>query len=236
LILKKPAVSSVLVPRSNRTTGTVSGNSGTIGPLPPPPRGAAIRIAGWSPVELLEQESEELKRDEAEGVRIAYVAATRARDLLVVPAVGDRPEEGWFSPLNSVLYSYPAGPSWNQSAAAPGCPPFGDDSALEHPDYAFGSDNVKPGLHEFDYEGIGFGVVWWDPAKLELDAKPLFGMRQEDLFAKEVAASIMEADLARHTDWRAARDAAAERGSRPSLLMQTATESAAAATEAGPEI
>ena len=130
-----------------------------------PKRGlCAIRIAGWSPVELLEQESEELKRDEAEGVRIAYVAATRARDLLVVPAVGDRPEEGWFSPLNSTLYPYPAGPSWNQSAAAPGCPPFGDDSVLERPDYAFGSDNVKPGLHEFAYEGIGFGVVWWDPA------------------------------------------------------------------------
>ena len=28
-------------------------------------------------------------RDLAEGVRVAYVAATRARDLLVVPAVGD---------------------------------------------------------------------------------------------------------------------------------------------------
>ena len=196
----------------------------------------AIRIAGWSPVELLEQESEELKRDQAEGVRIAYVAATRARDLLVVPAVGDRPEEGWFSPLNSTLYPYPAGPRWRQSAAAPGCPEFGDDSLLERPDYAFGSDNVKPGLHEFEDKGSGYSVVWWDPAKLELDAKPLFGMRQEDLFAREVAASIMEADLARHTDWRAARDAAAERGSRPSLLMQTATESAEAGTEAGPEI
>ena len=37
----------------------------------------------------------------AEGVRLAYVAATRARDLLVVPAVGDEPYEGgWVSPLN----------------------------------------------------------------------------------------------------------------------------------------
>ena len=33
----------------------------------------------------------EVARDEAEGVRVAYVAATRARDLLVVCAVGDRP-------------------------------------------------------------------------------------------------------------------------------------------------
>ena len=33
----------------------------------------------------------EVARDEAEGVRVAYVAATRARDLLVVCAVGDLP-------------------------------------------------------------------------------------------------------------------------------------------------
>ena len=53
-------------------------------------RGAcAIRIAGCSPFDLIQHEPEELARDEAEGVRLAYVAATRARDLLVVPAVGD---------------------------------------------------------------------------------------------------------------------------------------------------
>ena len=51
----------------------------------------AVRLAGWSPWELLDHEAEELARDRAEGVRVAYVAATRARDLLVVPAVGDDP-------------------------------------------------------------------------------------------------------------------------------------------------
>ena len=39
-----------------------------------------------------------LRRDEAEGVRLAYVAATRARDLLVVPAVGDGPFENGLGP------------------------------------------------------------------------------------------------------------------------------------------
>jgi ATP-dependent helicase/nuclease subunit A len=201
----------------------------------------ALRIAGWSPVELLEQESEEFRRDEAEGVRIAYVAATRARDLLVVPAVGDKPAGEWFStlwfsPLNSALYPDPESRLWRHSVSAPGCPRFGNDSVLERPDDALGSANVKPGLHEFVDEGNGYKVVWWDPAKLELDAKPLFGMRQEDLFDRKVAASIVEADLRRHTDWRAERDAAAVRGSVPSLVMQTATESAEAGTEAGPEI
>ena len=63
----------------------------------------AIRLAGCSPSDLIEHEAEEA-RDEAEGVRVAYVAATRARDLLVVPAVGDEEREGWIEPLNAAIY------------------------------------------------------------------------------------------------------------------------------------
>ena len=55
------------------------------------PRGVcAQKLAGWSPAELLEHGGEEKQREAAEGVRIAYVAATRARDLLVVPGGGLR--------------------------------------------------------------------------------------------------------------------------------------------------
>ena len=36
--------------------------------------------------------------------RVAYVAATRARDLLVAPVCGDEPIEGWLDALNPVLY------------------------------------------------------------------------------------------------------------------------------------
>ena len=44
-------------------------------------------------------------REREEGVRIAYVAATRARDLLVVPAIGDQPYDGgWLSPLDRAIY------------------------------------------------------------------------------------------------------------------------------------
>lgn len=49
----------------------------------------ALRLMGCSPWELIEHQNEEHNRDLAEGLRIAYVAATRARDLLVVQAVGD---------------------------------------------------------------------------------------------------------------------------------------------------
>jgi ATP-dependent exoDNAse (exonuclease V) beta subunit len=193
----------------------------------------AIRIGGWSPAELLEHESEEFKRDEAEGVRITYVAATRARDLLVVPAVGDAPfESGWLSPLNAAIY--PNGSRRRQSTECAGCPPFGDDSVFERPDDALGGSNVKPGLHVF--EDKGYGVVWWDPAQLKLDAQPRFGIRQENLIGKEVDPSIINAGVARHAAWRTARDTALELGSRPSFLVRTATETAAVMTETGAEV
>ncbi|MFN7974945.1 MAG: UvrD-helicase domain-containing protein [Acidobacteriota bacterium] len=50
------------------------------------------------PLDLLASEESELVRDRAEAVRVAYVAATRARDLLVVPVVGTRPWDGWLAP------------------------------------------------------------------------------------------------------------------------------------------
>ncbi len=56
----------------------------------PAQRLCATRLLRCAPWELRDNESEERLRERAEGVRVAYVAATRARDLLVVPAVGDR--------------------------------------------------------------------------------------------------------------------------------------------------
>ena len=56
----------------------------------------ALRLGGWAPLDLLDHETEEIARDREEGIRLAYVAATRARDLLVVPAEGDAPHlEDW---------------------------------------------------------------------------------------------------------------------------------------------
>ena len=49
----------------------------------------AMPLAGCAPADLLDHEAVEIAREAAEGVRLAYVAATRARDVLVVPAIGD---------------------------------------------------------------------------------------------------------------------------------------------------
>ena len=62
----------------------------------------ALKIGGWSPVDLLLHDPEEAARDRAESQRLTYVAATRARDLLVVPAIGDAPYDGgWLDPLDA---------------------------------------------------------------------------------------------------------------------------------------
>src|SRR5262249_12638090 len=154
-----------------------------------PSRGlCAMKIGGWAPHELYVHEAEEVACDQAEGVRLAYVAATRARDLLIVPATGDDPwEGGWFSPLNRALY--PPAASRRNGGRGPKCPPFRSrDSVLQRPnDEPAGPTTVSPGLHAFD----DYSVVWWDPSALKLDEEPTFGVRREDLIVKDVPRNVI---------------------------------------------
>jgi ATP-dependent helicase/nuclease subunit A len=192
-----------------------------------PARGlCALRLGGWQPWDLIEHEADEAARDRAEGVRVAYVAATRARDLLVVPAVGDDPfvaggsgaSDGWIAPVHRAVY--PPAERRRTATAAPACPAFGEDSVLDRPDRDTpGRDNVRPGLHAF----ADYGVAWWDPRQLRLDVQPVYGLRREDLIQDPGRATV-EADRARYEEWLAGRRAAQEGGARPSLRVQTATD------------
>ena len=181
----------------------------------------AIRIAGCSPADLIQHEPDELARDEAEGVRLAYVAATRARDLLVVPAVGDEEREGWIDPMNRAIY--PPKELRRQQAHAPGCPAFrSKDSVLMRPNGDPASPNtVSPGLHAF---GASHSIVWWDPRDLKLYAEPPLGIRRSELIVKDVAPQIVQAGLADYKAWRDGNDAAVASGSRPSIAAQTVTQ------------
>ena len=70
----------------------------------------ALKIGGWAPIDLLLHDAEEAARDRAESERLTYVAATRARDILVVPAIGDAPYDGgWLDPLMPAIYPPRAG-------------------------------------------------------------------------------------------------------------------------------
>jgi ATP-dependent exoDNAse (exonuclease V) beta subunit len=187
-----------------------------------------MKIGGWAPHELHQHEAREVARDQAEGVRLAYVAATRARDLLVVPVLGDDPwDGGWFSPLNSALY--PPVASRRTAARGPGCPVFkSKDSVLQRPnDEPAGNRTVCPGLHTFDArpgapgEGAGYPVVWWDPGALKLDEKPTFGVRREDLIVKDVPKNVIADGRSRYDRWHLARDDARAAGAIPSLVVET---------------
>jgi ATP-dependent exoDNAse (exonuclease V) beta subunit len=100
----------------------------------------ALRLGGWTPTDLLLHDAEESARDRAEGERLAYVAATRARDVLVVPAVGDEVYEGgWLDPLMPALY--PNVRDRRDPASGAGCPAFPSrDSVLTRAD----GDPAKP--------------------------------------------------------------------------------------------
>jgi ATP-dependent exoDNAse (exonuclease V) beta subunit len=205
-------------------------------------RGAcAIRIAGCSPFDLIQHEPEELARDEAEGVRLAYVAATRARDLLVVPAVGDEAREGWIDPLNRAIY--PSDETRRQQVAAPGCPAFkSKDTVLMRPNGdPAGVSTVSPGLHVFDTPSgptrltnptlPTYSLVWWDPRDLKLKEEPPLGIRRSELIVKDVAQRTVEAGLADYTAWRARTDAAVTEGGRRSIAAQTVTQWSKAAED-----
>jgi len=170
----------------------------------------AVRLLRCAPRELVDHQAQERAREQAEGVRVAYVAATRARDLLVIPAVGDEafPDGGWLSPLNKAIY--PSRADWRKSQPAEGCPKFGQATVIERPfDYAReGEFSVKPGLIRPEHGQ--HEVVWWDPSKLALNVEGGLGLHQKEILADDGGAS-----LAAYRQWQAARASVIDQGSRP---------------------
>jgi ATP-dependent exoDNAse (exonuclease V) beta subunit len=188
-----------------------------------PARGlCAQRLAGCTPPELLEHGAEEMEREREEAVRLLYVAATRARDVLVVPVIGDERREGWLAALTPAVYP---GVAWARrplSQQVLGAPAFGDDSVPGRPDDVarpFGSP--MPGVHE--PEAGKHRVVWWDPSVLELGVRTSIGLSQTRILEADEDGRASAA-LASWESWRDARAEVRERGSAPSQDVRTATE------------
>ena len=183
----------------------------------------ATRLLRCAPYELLECEGEEKVRELSEGVRVAYVAATRARDLLIVPVCGDEERDGWISPLNKAVY--PERKDYRESRPAPACcPAFGDASVLERPgDFVGHAEfSVKPGLHRA--RAGGHDVLWWDPATLKLAVGANFGLRQEDILAD----AGPDDGLERYHAWQQAREQAIAQGERMEYDVLTPSTAAGA--------
>jgi ATP-dependent helicase/nuclease subunit A len=186
----------------------------------------AMRIGGWSPLELQENNDQEAKRDEAEGVRLAYVAATRAKDILVVPGVGDGPfDKGWIRPLNRALY--PPKDQWESPSPARGVPLFKGKQTIHADARADGQPvegTVRPGTYHFGEEGSAYSVVWWDPLLLEASMDEGRGVRRNDLIAKDANPLDVAADRARYDEWKERRVAVQAQGSAPSMIVTTPTQ------------
>jgi len=178
----------------------------------------ATRLLRCAPWELIERETEERQRENAEGVRVAYVAATRARDLLVVPAVGDEERDGWLAPLNKAIYPKPD--QWRKAREASYISFVGTSTVLDRPLDTVSQDepSVKPGLHT-PQRGT-HEVLWWDPAALKLNAQENFGLGKVDVLENQGSAA---ASIAQYDEWKEARARNLEKGQIKDFDVLTAT-------------
>jgi ATP-dependent exoDNAse (exonuclease V) beta subunit len=201
-----------------------------------PERGlCAMRLAGCAPPELLEHRDEEQEREREEAARVLYVAATRARDLLVVPVVGDERREGWLAALAPVVYPDETRRRQAIRRDPPGCPLLGLDSVAERPDRAPGRErSVAPGLHR---PAAGtHQVVWWDPRALRLNVEESVGLRQHRLLEADESGGSSERGMAAHADWQDTRTRVRAAAATPSLVVATVTERARAAGGSAPPV
>jgi ATP-dependent exoDNAse (exonuclease V) beta subunit len=195
-----------------------------------PARGLCVqRLAGCTPPELREHAQEEAQSEREEAVRLLYVAATRARDVLVVPVIGDEQHEGWLAALHPAVY--PPGSKARQPLAnqASGTPVFGDESVPYRPDdVRRPRESVVPGVHV--PEAGAHRVVWWDPKLLKLGLKPSIGLAQEKILAEDTEGRAAAAKV-QWESWRSRRAEIIERGEKPSRAVQSATERARSAAD-----
>lgn len=175
-------------------------------------------LAGCVPVELREREEEVRERDQEESVRVTYVAATRAKDVLVVPVCSEqRFPDTWTSVLAPSLW--PDAASLASPRPAPGCPQFGSDVVMDR--QAMVPPSVpRPGRHLA--ESRRNGVVWFDPSTLELSARPLGGLEAAE--ALEDEAGVSEDARAAYQAWRARHEQAVASGLAPLFRVQVARE------------
>ncbi|HKV41324.1 MAG TPA: hypothetical protein VJX67_19110, partial [Blastocatellia bacterium] len=167
-----------------------------------------------------------LEREEA--ARVLYVAATRARDLLVVPALGDvRRDEGWLKAIYPAIYPAAAQASRPASATPNGCPEFGRESTPDRPDKVERpKDAIVPGLHQ--PERGNHKVVWWDPSILKLKVEDSIDLSRQTLvhrlLATDDGGNRSQESIRAHETWQKERTRVRTKSRHPSLDVATATE------------
>ena len=184
---------------------------------------SAMKLAGCTPIEVQEHADDEMRTEQEEAARVLYVAATRARDLLVVGAVGDHPYDGWLGILNPVLYPREVASFNAETKQAPGCPVFGDDTVAGRPQNALRvQGSVSPGLHQ---PQVGeHRVVWWDPSLLAQPSSHARSSSRLTEYLKEDDGKVRsEEGIRAHERWRVHRASIREIAAKPEWAVFTAT-------------
>ena len=83
---------------------------------------------------------------------------------------------------------------------------------------------VAPGHFAFSGGQESYDVVWWDPHVLALDAGSPFGLRRDDLIAKDGDADGSARRLDAYRQWQSARASAIAGGKVPSVSSRTVTQ------------
>ncbi len=183
---------------------------------------SAIRVAGCTPIEVQEHAEEEMRIEKEEAARVLYVAATRARDLLVVCAVGDGAYEGWLATLNPVLYP-PEDVSFKPQSTQPnGCPRFGVDNVVGRPQKAVRPrGSVSPGLHR--PKAGKHRVVWWDPSVLKPISQGNTRSRLTEFLKEDDNKVRSEEGIRVHEEWQRQRASIRQVAGKPEWTVVTAT-------------
>ena len=209
-------------------------------------RMCALKLGGWAPIDLVLHGEEERAREQAEAQRLAYVAATRARDLLVVPVIGDGAvrrglarsvDAGRVSAGAGAPQSVPRGGLSGVSVEG-----LGDESSRRRS--RRGPTPSLPARYEFgEHRPAANREARTGPRIMRscggiriaftLDAVSTFGLRRDDLIVKDGDMFAVEERMADYERWRRDRAEAIENAQRPSLRVQTATAWAAAVAELG---
>ena len=199
--------------------------------IEPASKMAAMELAGCAPRELQDHAEEEHRRDQEEAIRLLYVAATRARDLIVVPAVGDETpgigngeHDGWLAKLNPVIFPATENRRKPLMRNSAGFPEFGDDSVLTRPNDRTPdkTKSVAPGAHSA--MAGEHQVVWWDPSRLVLHVEEAMGLRQNKLLQADEDKLVSLRGMKMHEAWTARRAEMLAAGIAPAVTVATATE------------
>ncbi|MFA5506203.1 MAG: UvrD-helicase domain-containing protein [Vulcanimicrobiota bacterium] len=158
-----------------------------------------LRLGQLVPQQLADVEQEELAIERAEGQRLCYVAATRARDLLVFPGfeLTDRTPDwlgkSWLSPLWGALDGYHCEAPYHGPL-----PQMRDFSTLPY--------------------------VWFASTRLNLKKHATAGVRQDevlvDLITKEVDPEVVEEGRRGFQEWERAKEEALQNAALPTIVIR----------------